>query len=150
MATLFPSWLRWEIQSCRRVITEASLAAFLLSSSLLHFQSQEQDPLRQTPSPQHQQSICLPLFLTYTHMHTHSHRVYISFIQPAGGRGEEKNTQQRVFSHDDDESIYSTKEEKDRLRGHIHKLQQWSLPIVDWEKEHNIKKKVTKISNMSF
>lgn len=54
---------------------------------------------RASPSPQHQQSICLPRISPHPHpltQHTHhtpdryteSHRVYISLIQPAGEQDE--------------------------------------------------------------
>lgn len=114
----FPSWVKWEIQSCCRVFMEASRLLrssssrlFLLSASRAQSRTlRGKLPRLSISSP----SVSLSISNTHTHpflLHHSRCRVYITFIQPAGGKDEEKNTQQWVFYQD--ECIYSTKQEKD-------------------------------------
>lgn len=125
MAICFPSWVKREIQSCCRVFMEAS-RLLRSSSSRLFFPSAFRAQSRTLRGKLPRLSISSPsvsLSISNTHTHTHPFllhhsccRVYITFIQPAGGKDEEKNTQQWVFSQD--ECIYSTKQEKQTAGKH--------------------------------
>lgn len=87
------------------------------SSLLLRFQSPEQDPRRRAPSPRHDGpsvSSSRAHAFAYSHVprsryNTQSHRVYITLLQPTGGkrRGKTHNSGFPLWMV----TIYSTKDE---------------------------------------